>query len=108
MHVRMTGEKGTVRPLLERKKERNRQDFRRKGGEVRRREGREMCNSKDPLRWWRDCRAKQNPFRTRSHILSASRRTADEVKEKDEEVKEEEEGKQGGRRKRERERERER
>lgn len=49
-----------------------------------------MCNSKDPPRWWRDRRAKQNPFRARSHVLSASRRVAaDEVKEEAKEDKEE-------------------
>lgn len=76
---------------FERKKERERLDFRRKGGEAGRREGREMCSSKDLRRWWRDCRAKQNPFRTRSHVLSASQSvTADEIEEEAKEDKEEE------------------
>jgi len=53
-----------------------------------------MCSSKDPPRWWRDCRAKQNPFRTCSHVLSALRRTAAEVEEKDEEEEKEKKGKE--------------
>lgn len=58
--------------------------FGERGANWRRREGREMCSNKDLPRWWRDCRAKQDSFRIRSHILPASRHTAvDESEKKD-------------------------